>query len=571
MLAPIALFCYRRLGVLERVVEALKNNELALQSDLIVFADGYKNDEDKKGVKEVREYIKTLSGFKSIKIIESSKNKGLANSIIDGVTKVVNEYGKIIVVEDDILTSPYFLNYMNDALVMYERDEDVACISAYTYPIKTDKQSFFIKGADCWGWATWKRGWECFEVSGQKLFDELNHKNLSYECDFDGSYPYTQMLKDQIDGKNDSWAIRWYISCFLKNKLCLYLGKPVATNIGFGVKGATHCVAELPQHDMYIYRLDLQKIQVKEDMEARKLFELSLRENFTAKKTRSDNKYKFFFKKEKQGDKRLVSFFGGVIKFSYTHKDSKRKFFSLGGGVQRLMDKCAFNPKVLGIFFNPFYFARVNLYKNISELSTNIVGKNLLDVGCGTKPYKNLFNVSQYDGLEYSQEQHGRKKNAEYIYDGHRFPFENEVYENIISNEVLEHIFNPDEFLSEINRVLKMNGNLLLTVPFVWDEHEQPYDFARYTSFAMKHLFDKYGFKIVEYKKSCNDLGVIFQLLNDYIYKKLIGRSKLHNLLLVNFLCSIFNILGILLIKITPKNDDLYLDNIILAKKVKNI
>ena len=149
--------------------------------------------------------------------------------------------------------------------------------------------------------------------------------------------------------------------------------------------------------------------------------------------------------------------------------------------------------------------------------------------------------------------------------------FENEVYENIISNEVLEHVFNPDEFLSEINRVLKMNGNLLLTVPFVWDEHEQPYDFARYTSFAMKHLFDKYGFKIVEYKKSCNDLGVIFQLLNDYIYKKLIGRSKLHNLLLVNFLCSIFNILGILLIKITPKNDDLYLDNIILAKKVKNI
>lgn len=113
------------------------------------------------------------------------------------------------------------------------------------------------------------------------------------------------------------------------------------------------------------------------------------------------------------------------------------------------MDKCAFNPKVLGIFFNPFYFARVNLYKNISKLSTNIVGKNLLDVGCGTKPYKNLFNVSQYDGLEYSQEQHGRKKNAEYIYDGHRFPFENEVYENIISNEVLEHIFNPDEFLSE--------------------------------------------------------------------------------------------------------------------------
>lgn len=276
----------------------------------------------------------------------------------------------------------------------------------------------------------------------------------------------------------------------------------------------------------------------------------------------------FLFKKEKIGDKRNVVLFG-FIKFSYKSKSKNR--FSLRGGVQRLMDKCAFNPKILGIFFNPFYFARKNLYKNISELSINIVGNNLLDVGCGTKPYKNLFKVSQYDGLEYSQEQYGRKNNAEYVYDGHRFPFENETYENVISNEVLEHVFNPDEFLSEINRVLKMNGNLLLTVPFVWDEHEQPYDFARYTSFAIKFLFEKYGFEIIEYKKSCNDLGVIFQLINDYIWKISIGKAKLHNLLLVNFVSSIFNILGIIFIKITPKNNDLYLDNIILAKKVKNI
>lgn len=276
----------------------------------------------------------------------------------------------------------------------------------------------------------------------------------------------------------------------------------------------------------------------------------------------------FLFKKEKIGDKRNVVLLG-FIKFSYKRKVKNR--FSLRGGVQRLMNKCAFNPKILGIFFNPFYFARKNLYKNISELSINIVGNNLLDVGCGTKPYKNLFKVSQYDGLEYSQEQYGRKNNAEYVYDGHRFPFENETYENVISNEVLEHVFNPDEFLSEINRVLKMNGNLLLTVPFVWDEHEQPYDFARYTSFAIKFLFEKYGFEIIEYRKSCNDLGVIFQLINDYIWKISIGKAKLHNLLLINFVSSIFNILGIIFIKITPKNNDLYLDNIILAKKVKNI
>jgi len=234
------------------------------------------------------------------------------------------------------------------------------------------------------------------------------------------------------------------------------------------------------------------------------------------------------------------------------------------------INKQDFNPDGLGLFINPFYFARKGLYKHISELAIQISGGKLLDVGCGTKPYKKLFNVEQYDGLEYSSEEYGASKNAEYFYDGNKFPFDNENYDNVISNEVLEHVFNPDEFLSEINRVLKINGKFLLTAPFVWDEHEPPYDFARYTSFGIKYLLEKHGFEIIEFRKSVNNLGVIFQLLNDYIYKKLIKRNKLKHRLIVNALCSVFNILGIILIKITPKNDDLYLDNIILAKKVKN-
>ena len=169
MLAPIALFCYRRLDVLTQTVEALKNNILAKDSELIIFSDGYKNEDDKVGVENVREYLKTIDGFKSVKISEALQNKGLANSIIEGVTNVVDEYGKIIVVEDDILTSPYFLNYMNDALEMYENDDNVASISGYTYPIKTNEQSFFIKGANCWGWATWKRSWDLFNPNGKEL------------------------------------------------------------------------------------------------------------------------------------------------------------------------------------------------------------------------------------------------------------------------------------------------------------------------------------------------------------------------------------------------------------------
>lgn len=231
----------------------------------------------------------------------------------------------------------------------------------------------------------------------------------------------------------------------------------------------------------------------------------------------------------------------------------------------------AFNPNFLGLFFNPFYFARKGLYKNISDLAINFQGGTLLDVGCGSKPYKDLFNVDKYDGLEYWTDEYGSLKTAEYIYDGHKFPFEDKSYDYVISNEVLEHVFNPDEFLSEINRCLKDDGIFLLTVPFVWDEHEQPYDYGRYTSFGLKFLLKKYGFDVIEYRKSVNNLGVIFQLINDYIYKKCIGRGKFKNHLLINSLCSVFNILGVILVKITPKNEDLFLDNIVLAKKVNNV
>lgn len=251
-------------------------------------------------------------------------------------------------------------------------------------------------------------------------------------------------------------------------------------------------------------------------------------------------------------------------------KRNKEVNFKIKERLKKILKKQDFNPDWLGLFVNPFYFARKGLYKHISELAKQIQDGKLLDVGCGSKPYQTLFNVKQYDGLEYDTEANHKNKSAEFFYDGHRFPFENESYDNVISTETFEHIFNPDEFLSEINRVLKNGGKLLLTVPFVWDEHEQPHDFARYTSFGLKHLLEKHGFEIVEYRKSVNNLGVIFQLINDYIYKKLIKNSSRVHRVIVNAMCSIFNISGVIFTKITPENNDLYLDNIILAQKVKN-
>jgi SAM-dependent methyltransferase len=161
-----------------------------------------------------------------------------------------------------------------------------------------------------------------------------------------------------------------------------------------------------------------------------------------------------------------------------------------------------------------------------------------------------------------------QNKKADFFYDGRTFPFQDREFDSIVVNEVFEHVFNPTEFLHEINRVLKPDGKLLMTVPFCWDEHEQPHDYARYSSFGLRAIMETNGFTVVEQRKSVNDTRVIFQLLNGYIYKKTVSRNGYLNFLTTLFLIAPFNILGELLSRILPKNDDLYLDNIILAKKV---
>ncbi|MDD4902099.1 MAG: glycosyltransferase [Patescibacteria group bacterium] len=272
-LAPIVLFVYNRLGETEQTIAALQKNILAPESDLIIFSDGPKNNAaSQQGVAAVREYLKTVGGFKSTKIVTREKNYGLAQSIISGVSEIVNQYGRIIVLEDDMVSSPYFLQYMNDGLELYENEDKVASVHGYIYPVrKTLPETFFLRGADCWGWATWKRGWDLFESDGRKLLQELEEKKLTGEFDFSGSYPYTQMLRDQIGGKNDSWAIRWYASAFLKDRLTLYPGKSLIRNIGFGGSG-THCGEETdltPINQVEDAKVEVKKIAPEENRAAR--------------------------------------------------------------------------------------------------------------------------------------------------------------------------------------------------------------------------------------------------------------------------------------------------------------
>lgn len=240
-LSPIALFVYNRPAHTRQTVEALQKNVLAKESDLIIYSDAPKNSDAAEAVREVRQYIHQIEGFKSVTIVVRETNFGLARSIIDGVTKVVNERGRIIVLEDDLVVSPYFLGYMNRALEHYSHEEKVMQISANMFPISSNEvlpETFFCKMTTSWGWGTWDRAWCKFEPDADKLIMMITAKKLRKE--FDMGYSYFQMLEMQTRGETDSWAIRWYASVFLAGGLCLHPSATLVVNIGHDGSG-THC------------------------------------------------------------------------------------------------------------------------------------------------------------------------------------------------------------------------------------------------------------------------------------------------------------------------------------------
>lgn len=233
--------------------------------------------------------------------------------------------------------------------------------------------------------------------------------------------------------------------------------------------------------------------------------------------------------------------------------------------LKKLIQSQYFNPGPLGIIVNPFYIARRALYLGIKELGSSVTGKTL-DVGCATKPYEPLFRSDIYHGLEIETTVHSDESRADFYYDGNVFPFQEGEYDSVVTNQVLEHVFNPDQFLSEINRVLKPGGSLLLTVPFVWDEHEQPYDYARYSTFGLKSLLEKHGFEILRQHKTVPDLQALFQLLNGYLYKISATKGFIIKQMVQYFLIFPFTLISFIGL-ILPRNPDFFLDQIVLARK----
>jgi hypothetical protein len=269
--APIALFVYNRPEHTRRTVEALLKNAPASESDLFIFSDAAKSGQNGSDVQAVRAYIRSIAGFKSVTVIERAENLGLSKSIISGVTEIVSRFGRVIVLEDDLVTSPYFLEYMNRALDVYESDDRVASIHGYVYPVEGLPETFFLRGADCWGWATWKRGWDLFEADGTKLLSALRERSLVSRFDFDGSYHFSTMLERQTKGETDSWAVRWYASAFLKDKLTLYPSRSLVDNIGQDASGTHKGNSDVYRAKLSENPIALQKIPTKEDARARQM------------------------------------------------------------------------------------------------------------------------------------------------------------------------------------------------------------------------------------------------------------------------------------------------------------
>ena len=241
--APIALFAFRRPDHLAACLAALAACPEAVDSPLVVFCDGPRGPQDEEAVREVRAVARAATGFARVDVVEREANLGLAASVIDGVGRVLADHERVVVVEDDLVVSPDFLRYLNAGLDLYAADAEVVSIHAYVVPVQAAlPQSFFLRGADCWGWATWRRGWAVFEPDGAALLQRLRDTGQARAFDLDGAYPYAQMLERQVSGEVDSWAVRWYASAFLAGKLTLYPGRSLVENVGQDGSG-THSVA----------------------------------------------------------------------------------------------------------------------------------------------------------------------------------------------------------------------------------------------------------------------------------------------------------------------------------------
>lgn len=239
MIAPVAIFAHRRPEHLNRLINSLHRNEPFARSPVFIFCDGPRSESERPSVEQTRAVARDRLGDRA-EIIESAANKGLARSIIAGVSLLCERFGRVIVLEDDLVLHPGCLGFLNAALDHYEHEPRVYHVNAYRYPLPPQPAPTFSRLASSWGWATWQRAWRDFEPDAAKLSRTLVQRRLVRAFDFQGTFPYHRMLENQVLGKVDSWAIRWYASILLKEGLTVVPNAAQASNLGFDNSGV-HC------------------------------------------------------------------------------------------------------------------------------------------------------------------------------------------------------------------------------------------------------------------------------------------------------------------------------------------
>jgi hypothetical protein len=242
--APVAIFVFKRPQHLQGTLESLSANPELKSSPLYVFSDQGRNAEEQSKVDEVRQIVRDFAHPNKI-LVEAQQNRGLADSIIGGVTQLCEKFGQVIVVEDDLIVSPFFLNYMNTALNRYALEKQVMQISGHMFPValKVDTDAIFLPFTTSWGWATWQRAWCNMKIEPEVALVKLKSRAWRFRFDIGGSFPYARMLADRLAGKNNSWAIWWYFQVFLRGGFVLYPAISLVNNDGFDGSG-THCGAK---------------------------------------------------------------------------------------------------------------------------------------------------------------------------------------------------------------------------------------------------------------------------------------------------------------------------------------
>ena len=297
--SPIALFVHNRLKHVKNVIAAIKKNSISKKSIIYIFSDFSDDQVEIHKINKIRKYLKNLKGFQKIIIVERKDNFGTSKNIVLGLNQIFKKYSRCIIIEDDILISKNFLSQMNYFLEKFSKFKNIVTIEGYMYPVKFKKNTpnyFLLKGVGCWGWATWKRSWKNYEESASKLLNEFSgKKELIYNFDYYGSYPYYKMLKKQKWTKKKSWAIKWYAYNFIKNNYSIYFKNTLVKNIGLDGSGVNCKIDyQINQKKFKIHKYKIKANEIiNENIQAKRDIAKYLKKQFSF-----HNKLKFFIKKK---------------------------------------------------------------------------------------------------------------------------------------------------------------------------------------------------------------------------------------------------------------------------------